>query len=103
MGLVQISATNKDLKDNRVIIFIISYLSLLCTQTPAENEQILENDWSFTSSFSPVGLDAVPLIYSLMGASKQVLLQLIWHTYFFILIRKMGEKQFLYGIDNNIH
>lgn len=59
MGLMQISATSKDLKDKRVIIFITLYISLLCTQTPAENELILEIDWSFISSFSPVRLDAV--------------------------------------------
>lgn len=67
MGLMQISATMKDLKDKTVIIFIISYLSLLCTQISAENEQILENDWSFTSSFSPVGLDVVPWMVQFNG------------------------------------
>lgn len=64
---MQISATMKDLKDETVMIFIISFLRLLCTQISAENEQILENDWSFTSSLSPVGLDVVPLMVQFNG------------------------------------
>lgn len=64
---MQISATMKDLKDETVMIFITSFLRLLCTQISAENEQILENDWSFTSSLSPVGLDVVPLMVQFNG------------------------------------